>query len=92
MYNTRTAVIPFKDVPKKALFRVLKSEKHFWGGEREVSNDGIYVKVQDSHSINIATHADAIFTPNIPCRLVARNVDTSHLPDWDIVNQGSPKQ
>lgn len=91
--NTNT----YGELQDGSLFKVLEDEYHSIKirGNRataRVPNHGIYVKVGNSHAINIATHEDCIFSLKTECRVItARNqFDLSKLPDWELVNRGNP--
>jgi hypothetical protein len=59
--------MPYSDVPNNSLIRVLKHEMH---GERLVKNEGVFVKIAQSHARHLTTHKDAIFAGRIPCRVI----------------------
>lgn len=94
------SVVPYAALPASALFKALIPElivvetgkripfKNRKGNE--VDNKGTFVKIGDSHAVNIADHRDAIFRGDMPCRIISTKVDSSHLPDWKVANQGRP--
>lgn len=68
--------IPFSEVPVNAAFTVRKAEVH--GGKfgmpvREVSNSSTYIKKGQSHSVDIHSNKDCIFTPSTPCKIIKAN-------------------
>lgn len=71
-------LVPYSNVPAKAVFKVLKTEYYPATAYRKgvlVPNSGIYVKVADSHSVDVATKRDCIFSPDTPCRVVSKHAE-----------------
>ncbi len=87
---TEGRIVLYRDVPPKALFRALKPETSPILGNK-VDNIGVFVKI-GYHSVDFVKAKDAIFDLNMPCRIVSLRVDSSHLSDWSIVNQGRTVQ
>lgn len=89
MLNERKVVL-YREVPAKAIFKVLKPETATLSG-KSIPNMGVYVKIGVSHSVDITTNnKDCVFDGKMPCRILKTNFDTSHLPDWKVINQGKP--
>src|SRR5262249_50643185 len=65
-------IVPFSKVRSGNFFRPLKTERiHslFERREKTVEPKGVFVKIADSHSINILSHADAIFKGDMTCMI-----------------------
>lgn len=62
-------IVLYKDLKPGTVFRVVKGE---YRGQRFIRNDGIYVKIADSHAWDRGKQKDAIFSPDTPCRPVGK--------------------
>lgn len=61
----------YSEVPVNSVFKVLKEERR---GQRVIKNNGTYIKRGESHSTEIHTECDSIFTANTPCRVIKLGV------------------
>lgn len=85
------AILPFSKLPPRTMFKALKPDHIHSVVQRkefEVDNSGTFVKLGDSHAVNVVSKKDAIFLGSMPCRIVQSNVNCTHMVDWKILNQG----
>lgn len=72
MQTKQRTIMAYSEVPANSVFRALLPETTRCSG-RTIANDGVYVKMANSHAMHTASRRDVIFALHMPCRVVHRD-------------------